>query len=164
MAANSVRSVLDAPRWMIDEMLGRLARYLRFLGHDTEYAHGLDDGEILRRASAERRTLITRDRALARRSPSAFLLTSPVIDDQLRAIRRAFPDAPYRLAFDRCTECNGPLISTPAEHRPLALPEGRRRPPDGVQLWTCSVCGHDYWEGSHTSAIRARLERVFASP
>ena len=145
-------------------MLGRLARYLRFLGHDAEYARDLDDGEILRRAATERRMLLTRDRALARRSPAALLLTSPAIDEQLRAIRRAFPDAPYWLAFDRCAECNGPLVRRPTELRPSAARGGRPRPQHVEQVWTCSVCGHEYWEGSHTSAIRARLDRVFATP
>ncbi|MGI0139764.1 MAG: Mut7-C RNAse domain-containing protein, partial [Thermoplasmata archaeon] len=31
-----VVGMTDEPRWIVDEMLGRLARYLRFLGYDTE--------------------------------------------------------------------------------------------------------------------------------
>src|SRR5580658_184832 len=69
----SPRDSLPA-RWWADEMLGRLARYLRMVGLDTAYVPGLTDDEVVRRAGAEGRTLLTRDRQLARRVPGAFLV------------------------------------------------------------------------------------------
>jgi uncharacterized protein len=146
------------PRWIADEMVGRLARYLRFTGYDTEYARGLSDDEILRRALAEDRVVLTRDRDLARRSPHALLLTSPSIADQWREVRSAYPDLALDPRFVRCTACNGRLEPVP----PSGAPDRESRLPPAVRagaspLFRCVRCGHLYWEGSHSRAVRERL-------
>jgi uncharacterized protein len=147
------RSDVPSPPLLADEMLGRLARYLRMLGCDTVYARGATDDEIATRARAEGRRLITRDRALARRVPGAVLLDVVDLEQQLREVRRAIPDLPSDLSFDRCTLCNGRL-------RPVAtsgsLTEGGTAPSDRA-VYGCEACGHRYWEGSHTASVRRRL-------
>ena len=66
-------------RYVCDAMLGRLARWLRLLGHDTLYAD-VGDEELLR--LGETRRLLSRDIELARRGDV------PVIEaDELRAKR-----------------------------------------------------------------------------
>ncbi len=145
-------------------MVGRLARYLRMMGADTVYARGWTDDEIVRRAAKEGRTVVTRDRALARRAGSALLLSSPRLEDQVREVRSAFPALDPNLRFDRCTVCNGrlqPYAPSPVE------PAGRTGETDlarpGVARFRCAECGHLYWEGSHTEAIRRRL-RAWGDP
>ena len=96
----------DGPRWLADAMLGRLARYLRFLGHDTAYVRGLDDRRIRVLSVEEHRTLLTRDRILARQATGAFLIRGVEIRGQLRELFGAFPHLPRRVTFDRCPECN----------------------------------------------------------
>src|SRR5579863_2257770 len=96
-------------RWIADEMLGRLARYLRFLGEDTEYVRGLSDANLLKRAIAENRWLLTRDRQLGARAPRAVTLPSSSLVEQLRFLRARFPDLPTEVTFERCSLCNGPL-------------------------------------------------------
>jgi uncharacterized protein len=149
----------DTPlRFLADEMLGRLARYLRFVGFDTAYARDLPDDEILRRSEGEGRILLTRDRRLASRSPTAVLLTSGDIADQFQRVRVSFPRASFEVKFDRCTKCNGRLSLLEVDRTtvlPAALPVALRE--SGVQPYRCDACGHLYWEGSHTRAIRERL-------
>jgi uncharacterized protein len=132
--------------WWADEMLGRLARYLRFVGLDTAYETGLPDDEVVRRSGAEGRTLLTRDRALARQVPGAVLLTHVDLEGQWRELARRFPGLPTAPRFDRCTVCNGSLVAAP--------PDERGRP-----TFRCTRCDHRYWDGSHTAHIRATLER-----
>lgn len=146
------------PRWLADEMVGRLARYLRIVGHDTEYARGLTDDEILRKARDEHRRLLTRDRTLAARFPDALLLPGSGIEEQLRAVRDAIRPMEMKPRFDRCTLCNGPL--RPQEVRKEgSAPDGV--PPAvvrrGSALWRCTKCGHWFWEGSHTESVRRNL-------
>jgi hypothetical protein len=139
-------------------MVGRLARYLRFVGCDTVYARGLTDEEILRQARTENRVIVTRDRRLAVRAKKALLLTSPHLSDQWRAVRAAYPELPTDVRFERCTECNGPLEKVegpPPADRPEGVPWDRVA--GGLPLYRCTACGHYYWEGSHTADIRARL-------
>ena len=146
-------------------MVGRLARYLRFLGYDTEYARGLDDDTIARRAREEGRVLVTRDRELAARVPGALLLRSPHLDDQLRAVRASFPELREEVAFERCSLCNGRLApwSAPADGTlPPELP--RERVNAGLPIFACVACGHRYWEGGHTARIRSRLARAREGP
>ena len=139
-------------------MLGRLARYLRFFGHDTEYARGLTDAAIADRSRSEGRRLLTRDRHLARQIAGAILIASPSLPDQLRQVEAAVPEAGYQVSFVRCTLCNGLL-------RPWSLPEGAVWPeeiPVAVEgssrpVFECSRCGHRYWEGSHTEHIRRQV-------
>lgn len=149
---------MSPPRWLADEMVGRLARYLRLVGCDTVYAKGLDDREILVRAAQESRVILTRDRQLARRATRALLLTLPDIAGQWRAVRAAYPDVPDRVQPSRCTECNAPLHQVPP---PVAHGPGSNVPWDrvdrGLALYRCEACEHLYWEGSHTAAINARL-------
>ena len=139
-------------------MVGRLARYLRFVGCDTVYARGMTDDEILRQAQAEDRVILTRDRQLAARARRAVLLESPYLADQWRAVRAAFPETPTEVRFERCTECNGPLEkSSPVvpESASEGVPWDRVRA--GLPLYRCGSCGHYYWEGSHTADVRARI-------
>lgn len=145
-------------RWLADEMVGKLARYLRFVGCDTAYVRGLSDDEVLARALAEDRVLLTRDRALARRASRAVLLDSPQVEAQWKSVRTAFPELPTEVRFDRCTECNGCLV-------PYSVGSEPRResgiPPEILggsrTIFRCASCGHLYWEGSHTRQIRARI-------
>ncbi len=149
---------MPLPRWLADEMVGRLARYLRFVGGDVVYVRGLSDEQILARAAEEDRVLLTRDRALAQRSSRALLLTSPRLEDQWKAVRAAWPDLPTDVRFERCTECNGPLAPYTRgtdPRREAGVPPVR--PGVELELRACSECGHLYWEGSHTARIRAQL-------
>lgn len=138
-------------------MLGRLARYLRFVGCDTAYARGVTDDQLLECAKREGRVLLTRDRALSRRAPSAFLVTSPRIEEQWRAVRNAWPGVPVEVRFDRCSLCNGLLRAAD----PGSLADARDIPPAArtgeLRVFVCGECGHLYWEGSHTARIRAQI-------
>ncbi len=142
-------------------MLGRLARYLRFVGCDTVYARDLDDTAILERARAEGRRIVTRDRALAARSPTAVLLRSVTLAEQWSELRSAYPSLPTKVRFERCSACNGrlvPYVRGTDPGREGDLPQGR---PDAAELsvYACEDCGHLYWEGSHTRRIRSTLAR-----
>jgi len=139
-------------------MVGRLARYLRFVGHDTGYVRGLSDAEVARRATEEQRTLITRDRELARRVPGALLLDSVELSAQLRRVRAAAPTASFEVAFHRCTLCNGTLETwspPPPGEWPAGVP--RDRIAAGLPVFRCASCAHLYWDGSHTAEVRERL-------
>jgi uncharacterized protein len=150
------------PAWWADEMLGRLARYLRMVGEDTAYETGLDDEEVLRRATEERRVLITRDRLLAQRAPGSVLLSHVLIDEQWRELRGRFPTLPNAPRMLRCTLCNGRLRPSPRDNPipPFGGPDSRPTGP----VSRCETCGHVYWEGSHTESVRQRLARWSAEP
>jgi uncharacterized protein len=149
---------MATPRWLADEMVGRLARYLRFTGCDTAYARGVSDDRIVAWAATEDRVVLTRDRALARGAPRALLLESPSVRDQWRAVARAFPGLPRDVAFLRCTLCNGELAAESPPPSAASVPNRSSEVPGPSRpRFRCRACGHVYWEGSHTAQVRERL-------
>ena len=84
-------------KFIVNGMLGRLAKWLRILGYDTTYSPHLDDDQLVRQARAEGRLLLTRDTGLARRRGSLhFDLDAHLDGDGLaRAVRQGdSPDSP----------------------------------------------------------------------
>ncbi|MEW5996964.1 MAG: Mut7-C RNAse domain-containing protein [Candidatus Micrarchaeota archaeon] len=147
-------------RFLSDEMMKKAAKWLRLLGHDTEFFEGSDTA-VLRRAGESGRVLLTKDEELARRAKEAeveyFLLPQEKLEEDLaRIIERyglemGFPDK------TRCPECNGGL-----EGRDCASLEGI--PKDVIaekrRCWKCASCGKNYWEGGHWKNIKKVLGKI----
>ena len=151
---------MDRPRFLADEMLGTLARWLRMMGYDTEYGRGLLDGELLELASVEDRVLLTRDRQLAERAGSrALLIISVVLDEQLEQVVSAFglrADRP----MTRCTVCNAGLEAAGADAVAGKVPE--RVLELRHEFFVCPRCGKIYWRGTHWDRIEKTMERLRA--
>ena len=58
----------EKPVFIVDAMLGKLAKKLRLLGYDTAYSSDIDDEDLIRIAKNENRILITKDVQLARKA------------------------------------------------------------------------------------------------
>jgi hypothetical protein len=56
-----LRASLQDHRFVLDNHLGRLARYLRMLGFDADYEINWEDKELSRISHSEDRILLTRD-------------------------------------------------------------------------------------------------------
>jgi len=136
-------------RFIVDMMLGRLARWLRLYGYYTLYGIKEDD-EILQTAFRENLVLITRDVVLAKRAEKlgvrVFLLHSTSIEDQIRELRELgvefgelFP------ANARCPKCNGVIL-------PVSREVVKDKVPPNVyeryeEFYVCKQCGQIYWPG-----------------
>jgi uncharacterized protein with PIN domain len=149
------------PRFIVDTMLGDLARWLRILGYDTYYSSRLDDWEIIRRAEREGRIIVTMDRGLynraRRRGLRAVRITTFGAAERLAELAL---HVPIRLEADpsrsRCPECGAPLRLV----RDKEALRGRV-PPAALEaydtFYVCTRCGRVYWEGSHWCNIRRLL-------
>lgn len=140
-------------------MLGRLARWLRFLGHDVEYERAASDDGLLLRARTTGRLLLTRDVVLARRAAErALLVRSLDPDDQLVEVVEALGlRASADLSLSRCAECNAIVEPIARDALPWSVPEEVRERHE--RFWRCPGCARVYWEGSHHAQILARLAR-----
>jgi uncharacterized protein with PIN domain len=143
-------------RLLLDAMLGKLARYLRMCGYDAAYAldRGVEaDDDLLAVATAEDRTLVTRDRQLATRAPRGVRLDSREVTDQLRELRRAGFELSLAREPARCGRCNGPVDPVGAsESVPDYAPD-----PSETPCYRCRDCGQVFWKGSHWDDVRERL-------
>ena len=148
-------------KFLADEMLRGLARWLRVAGYDTAVAApGTADHDLVAQARREGRVFLTRDRRLVETLPPAddiVLLECRDLDECLVELGRHLPiDWQYR-PFSRCLGCNTPL--EPAEEaRWDEVPAGARA--GATKLFHCPACRQLYWDGSHVARMRERLARL----
>jgi len=148
----------DKPLQLLaDGMLGKLAKWLRLLGYDTAYDNAASDRELARRARAEGRVLLTRDRGLAAcRGLRTLLIQSEVLEEQVQEVRDGLGGPPHP-ALSRCSVCNAVL-------EPISPAEiADRVPPYVLKTQTefrrCPGCGRVYWPGSHLRAMHGQMEK-----
>lgn len=148
------------PRFLADEMLARLARWLRVLGFDTRFEPAAEDAYLVALAATEDRVLLTRDRHLVThlRPERALLITSDAPLAQLREVVAACDLVLDGELFRRCLVCNAELRPATESEITTLLPE-RARATDGP-VWRCPECARLYWPGSHTRRMRAALART----
>src|SRR5512143_620805 len=105
---------MSEPRFLCDEMLQRLGRWLRAAGYDTAIAAaGQDDRELVQQANNENRLLLTRDRHMAqfRNGRGLVMLLEPnSLTSEVADISERFAIDWLLRPFSRCLECNTPLI------------------------------------------------------
>jgi uncharacterized protein with PIN domain len=147
--------------FIADSMLGRLARWLRVMGCDTEYFPEIGDAELTERAWRSGRLILTRDTLLVRRRrarDNSFFVEGDHFRDQLRLVVAAFAIDPFARFLTRCLECNAPL-------RELARDEAQGRVPPYVfatqgHFRVCPECGRPYWGGTHRERMMAELRGI----
>lgn len=150
-------------RFVADEMLGRLARWLRLLGQDVEYHVRIEDSELLRRCLEDpTRVLLTRDtrlmqtRQIARGQVTALLIGSDRLSDQLRQVAESTGMMPLP---SRCGVCNGELVP-----RDKAAVEADVPPYVFLTqevFSQCSTCGRIYWRATQWDEIQRVRLNVF---
>lgn len=148
------------PRFYVDAMLGRLARWLRVLGYDTAFDAAVQDADLVRQALFEGRVILTRDRGLPEewRIDNFLVLEEEDLPAQLKRVIRRFGLDREGL-FSRCVACNGLLL--PLQRRDVMSDVPPRILLKHDRFTRCRDCRRVYWEGSHAHRIRARLACLF---
>jgi uncharacterized protein len=117
------------PRFLCDEMLHGLGRWLRAAGYDTVIAKGgIPDRELARRCAGEDRILLTKDRHLAATAAGiapVVLVKGKSIDETARALRTALDIEWQHAPFSRCIVDNRPLEPAPP-YLAMEVPERSR--------------------------------------
>jgi uncharacterized protein len=150
-------------RLLCDEMLKGVGRWLRAAGYDAAIVDaGAHDDDLLARAAAEHRVLLTCDRGLAKRAgPDAtvVVLGTEHFDDAARELRERLGIDWLHAPFTRCLRDNVPLM--PADEEAIAELPTTAREGDGP-IMRCPECGRLYWPGSHVRRMLAKLTRTQA--
>jgi uncharacterized protein with PIN domain len=149
--------VPGADGFLLDVHLGTLARRLRVLGVDAAYRNDAHDDELVDRAAAERRILLTQDRGLLMRRAvwAGAYVRGDRPDAQLADVLDRF--APPLAPWTRCTACNGELVAVPKDEVLAELEPGTRRRYE--RFARCRTCRRVYWRGAHGR----RLDAVVAA-
>ena len=155
--ATLLRPALEELRFLVDENVARLASLLRALGFDTAYNRIWDDERIAELAVKEGWVVLSRDRALLKRSAIEHgrLIRSQVADEQLLEVLRHFMITKPVQAFSRCLCCNAltePVNKAEILHR--LEPKVRTH---YHSFRRCPMCDRIYWRGTHYKKLMARF-------
>jgi uncharacterized protein with PIN domain len=154
-------------RFLADAMLGRLARWLRILGYDTDYDKAITEEALIERAIREDRWLLTRDRRLVLRKllrGRHTLLDADDVDGQLRQLHRDLAidlDLTHQRAY-RCADCNVAIIAISHDEAVSLVP------PFVAEQYRaflqCPQCRRVFWPGTHWQDLDRRLTAIRARP
>jgi uncharacterized protein with PIN domain len=148
----------NPPRLLVDRTAGRLARWLRILGLDVEYAPTCDTSVLAREARRSGRRVLTRSKALAERlGGDALLLASDDPAAQARQVVGEIGPAECDV-FSRCNLCNAKLAEVPRESVEGRVPAYVFENHD--RFAACPVCGRYFWQGTHWRHMLGKIEAI----
>jgi hypothetical protein len=147
-------------KFIVDSMLGKLARRLRIMGYDTYFDAKMDDHDILKLSKEEGRSIVTRDTQMAKiRGANLFLLRSTDLAEQLKEISKL---AKIRLdssrSFSRCPECNTPVKDVSKEEVKKIVPKFVYETLNKFSY--CPKCKKAYWQGTHYQKLLRELKNI----
>lgn len=147
-------------RFVVDENAAGLVPLLRGLGLDTAYDRCWTDERIAEIAEAEGRVVLSRDRALLKRSCIAHgrLVRANLPDDQLREVLALYPIPSEAVRFSRCLRCN--VLLRPVEKAAILHRLEPRTKRYYHRFQMCPSCERIYWPGSHQERMLERYARL----
>ena len=150
-------------KFIVDNNVGKLAKWLRIMGYDTRLFNGSDDSGMVATALDEGRVMLTRDTQIMKRRVvtservKAILIQSDKPELQMRQVISDLSLDCQLRPFAICLECNQPLLERSKQQM-----EGRV-PPYVFQMQSqymeCPICHRIYWRGTHWQAMTRRLNQ-----
>jgi hypothetical protein len=146
--------------FIVDCMLGKLAKWLKILGFDTLYFSKIEDSELLALAQKERRTLLSRDNALLQKSrgvPTLFI-KSEDWKTQLKQVLADFNLWQEVSPYSRCIGCNFELKDLSKRRaKNLVTPFVYER---AKSFALCPRCGRIFWKGTHHQDMEHKIKDI----
>lgn len=147
-------------KFIVDCMLGKLAKWLKILGFDAIYLNKAEDRDLLRLARREKRVLLTKDQELLQAAaglPRLFV-ESDNWQEQLTQVLEAFRLRNRAKPHSRCLLCNVELKRIPkGMARNLVPPFVFERAPSFA---ICPTCGRVFWPGTHFEDMDLKIARI----
>lgn len=154
-----MKDVVQEPKFLVDFMCGRLAKWLRILGYDAKFSKDTSRTKILIDSLRENRIVLTRDTKLSsKKAYKLILIKSDKIRDQVKQVIKELklvlnPDK----FFSRCSICNVEVEPIPKEkvkdEVPLYVYETTN------EFYHCPECKRIYWQGSHYELFLKEVEK-----
>jgi uncharacterized protein with PIN domain len=149
-------------RFIADNNVGKLARWLRLIGYDTLLFKQKDDATMIKTALNEDRVILTKDGQFMKRrlvtngQLKAMLIKHDNPENQIREVVKALNLNYHFNPFSLCLECNQTLIARSKEEVQSLVP------PHVLETQTryteCPACHRIYWQGTHWQAMMKKLQ------
>jgi uncharacterized protein len=146
-------------RFVCDVMLGKLAKYLRFLGFDSEYARTEASFQSVLSNEPDRIPLSRRSRISG---PLQYTrIHSEMASVQLIELKGLLkPELDREKLLSRCIECNTHLSEVKKQEIEHCVPEYVFH--QYQRFMACPSCHKLYWKGSHVHNIDKTLQELFS--
>ena len=148
----------EKPLFIVDAMLGNIAKKLRLLGFDSFYSSNIDDDELLRVAIDENRILITKDEPLTKKATKQQIKTIQITkNDEIEQFMQINQNTKLGKCIvsgrnSRCPVCNGKLVLVEKKYISKIVPKGVLQ--NMNEFWRCEECEKIYWEGTHIKNLQ----------
>lgn len=150
-------------RFIVDAMMGNVARELRLLGYDALYVRREADWQVLRLAQTQSRLLVTRDFALMRRArkiPTLFVAESLPGRQTACVLKKLgrHPKTDGLETLSRCLKCGNSLVETTCDEVRSKVP--RYVAETQTRFSRCDDCDRIYWPGTHVAGMLRRVAQI----
>ncbi|MBN1823234.1 MAG: Mut7-C RNAse domain-containing protein [Endomicrobiales bacterium] len=142
-------------KFLVDTMLGRLARWLRIMGFDARYLPNKPKSEVELESLRENRILLTRNRRIsAKRAWKVVFVKSDSIYEQIsQLVKQLSLKIDEDCVHTRCSECNIPLVKIEDKATVKnSVPEYVYKHHDDFSI--CPSCRKVFWEGTHIGLLK----------
>jgi len=146
--------------FIVDCMLGKLAKWLKILGFDSLYFSKIEDSDLLALARKEGRVLLSRDNELIDKSRDiqTLFIKSENWNIQVEQVLDDFNLWKDISPYSRCIECNVRLKDLPKSRaRNLVAPFVLEQA-DSFSI--CTGCGRIFWKGTHHQDMEFKIEEI----
>lgn len=147
-------------KFIVDCMLGKLAKWLKILGFDAVFFSKIEDSELLILAQKEGRILLTRDNGLIEKSSNiqTLFIESENWNAQVEQVLDEYELWQYIQPYSRCIECNVRLKSLPKSRaRNLVTPFVFAQ---ANAFAICPTCGRIFWKGTHHEDMEGKIDEI----
>lgn len=151
-------------KFIVDNNVGKLARWLRVMGYDTLLFKEKDDKRMIEIALNEDRIILTKDTQIIKRrlvtdgKLKAILIKQDDPKAQLRETAKALNLNYHFSPFSLCLECNQMLIPRSREGVQNLVPPRVFNTQE--QYMECPSCHRIYWQGTHWQAMARELREL----
>ncbi|MCK4263450.1 MAG: Mut7-C RNAse domain-containing protein [Candidatus Aminicenantes bacterium] len=147
-------------KFVVDCMLGKLAKWLKILGFDTLFFSKIEDSELLVLAQKERRILLTRDNGLIGkcRDVRNLFIESEDWPDQVGQVLNEFNLWGDVSPYSRCIECNAGLKNLPKSRAKNLVTPFVYEQADSFAI--CPRCGRVFWKGTHHKDMELKIKKM----
>jgi uncharacterized protein with PIN domain len=148
-------------KFIADNNVGKLARWLRLIGYDTLLFKQKDDGQMIKIALSENRVILTKDTQFMKRRlvTNGKLKTIHIKQDdpklQVQEVVETLNLNYHFKPFSLCLECNRALVARDKGEVQNLVPAQVLE--TQTQYTECPACHRIYWPGTHWQAMGKKL-------
>ena len=160
MNSELITSNYSEPKFVVDFMCGRLAKWLRILGYDTEFVKDTSRHKIIMKSLTEQRIVLTRDTRLSKKKVYKLVL---IKSDKIREqVKQVIKELNLKLQkekfFTICSICNKKVVPVEKEKVKDLVPLYVYQTID--EFYQCPICQRVYWQGSHYDLFLKEVENL----